>query len=208
MKVAAVSSLALFAFVSLTSAGEPRFTKAQPETSWGKTFKAVFTLTANNATLTHDSLLLSGVHSQVFVVETDDNDAIGVTAPSVPFLERWQSIDHSIHPNAILFAEEHEHEDPYKALNFVIDDPRPNSDEDADNWKFDITHVTAQARDTFSSQSRRRQLSKSLSEGLAFGPVTLAVVMVHTQQEFDQGLVCGPWNLDSLKHHLEIIELD
>jgi hypothetical protein len=52
-----------------------------------RTFKAVFTLMAQDALLTDESLTLSGVHSQVLVVDSEGTEAVGVTA-AAPFLER------------------------------------------------------------------------------------------------------------------------
>jgi hypothetical protein len=158
-----------------------------------RTFKAVFTLRAQDAQLTHKNLTLSGVHTQVFVVESEGSGTAGVTAPAIPFLERWKSIKHSIKPQGVLFAHTKEHAHPYQAINFTIDAHKPVASNDAHNWSFEITHATAEAAD-------------QLSEGRALGPVTLTIVMVHTQKEFDLGLVCGPWALESLKHHLELFQ--
>jgi hypothetical protein len=182
--------LALFA-VSLLMAAANFPTPAPSKQVDGRTFKAVFTLTADDALLTHENLTLSGVHSQVFVVESEGNEAVGVTAPATPFLERWQSIDHSITPQGILFAHTKQHADPYQAIDFTIDAPKAVTSSEANSWTFEVTHTTAEAPD-------------ELSEGLALGPVTLTIVMVHTQKEFDRGLVCGPWDLASLRHHLEL----
>ena len=57
-----------------------------------------------------------------------------------------------------------------------------------------------------STQHAKGIKHEQLSEGVALGPVTLTIVMVHTQKEFDLGLVCGPWDLASLKHHLELFQ--
>jgi len=166
---------------------------AQSNPAAARTFKAVFTLMADDAWLTHKNLTLSGIHSQVFVVEAEGSEAVGVTAPAAPFLERWQSISHSIKPQGVLFAHTKQHAHPYQALNFSIDVPKAVTGKDPDSWTFDIAHATAEVRE-------------QLEEGVALGPVTLTIVMVHTQKEFDLGLVCGPWDLASLKHHLELFQ--
>lgn len=182
--------LALFAvFVIAASASF----LAQSNPADARTFKAVFTLMAEDALLTHEHLTLSNVHTQVFVVDSEGSEAVGVTAPATPFLERWQSINHSIKPQGVLFAHTKVHAHPYQAINFTIDAPKAVTGSDPNSWTFDVTHATAEARE-------------QLSKGRTLGPVTLTIVMVHTQKEFDLGLVCGPWDLASLKHHLELFQ--
>jgi hypothetical protein len=158
-----------------------------------QTFKAQFTLMAENAKITRQRLTLSDVHAQVFVVESEGSDALGVTAPAIPFLERWQSINHSMRPQGILFAHAKEHLHPYRAINFTIDRPKAVKADNESSWSFEVTHASTES-------------PKQFAEGKDLGPVTLTIVMVHTKKEFDQGLVCGPWELESLQSHLELFQ--
>ena len=79
----AMGAHAPVALVATMSVGGPQLATSQPDTTRGDMFEAMFTLTAD-ATLTHDASTL-GIHSQVFVLESNGNDAIAVTAPADPF---------------------------------------------------------------------------------------------------------------------------
>ena len=154
-----------------------------------QTFKAQFTLMAEHAKITNQRLTLSDVHAQVFVVESEGSEVMGVTAPAIPFLERWQSINHSVTPQGVLFAHTKRHLHPYQSINFTMDNPKAVED----SWTFEVNHASTES-------------PRQFAEGKDLGPVTLTIVMVHTQKEADLGLVCGPWDPAALRSHFELFQ--
>ena len=158
-----------------------------------QTFKAQFTLMAERAKITHQRLTLSDVHAQVFVVESQGNEVFGVTAPAIPFLERWQLINHTVRPQGVLFAHTKRHLHPYQAIDFTFDNPKAVANNRGGSWTFEVNHASTES-------------PRQFAEGKDLGPVTLTIVMVHTQKESDLGLVCGPWDPGTLRSHLELFQ--
>jgi hypothetical protein len=157
-----------------------------------QSFKANFSLHADSAVVSDGELRLANVNPVVFVVESDSDTAYGVTESATSFLERWATLDHTIRPQGILFANGSDHEVAYRTVRFEIDDPsKAGSPADTD-WVFEINHLVDGAGEHF-------------GEGQVLQSVMLTVVMEHTPIEVSEGRVCGPWDPSTLAEHHELM---
>ena len=93
-----------------------------------ESFKAEFNLHAKSAVVSEGKLKLSGVSSVVFVIKGGSEEAYGVTESTSLFLKRWKTLEHSIHPQGILFTSAQSHDAAYRALRFDIDNPSQSGD--------------------------------------------------------------------------------